>query len=191
MNAQAALYTLWIVWYASWLLSLFWTARTTARPDHRQHAAYQIISLIALILLFGPPIAQMTPERLWPPNETLGWVIFGLTFLAFAFLWWARIEMGRLWSGTIAMGDNHRVIDTGPFASVRHPIYSGIIAAGFLMAAGQATLAAFAGATLLAISFWMKAQLEEAFLRQELGPQDYDAYRRRVPMLVPFGPKAV
>ena len=190
MNAQAALYTLWIVWYASWLLSLFWTARTTARPDHRQHAAYQIMSMIALILLFGPPIAQMTPERLWPSNETLGWAIFALTVLTFAFLWWARIEMGRLWSGTIAMGAHHRVIDTGPFAIVRHPIYSGIIAAGFLMAAEQATLVAFGGAVFLAISFWMKAQLEEAFLREELGPQDYDAYRRRVPMLVPFGPKA-
>jgi protein-S-isoprenylcysteine O-methyltransferase Ste14 len=36
----------------------------------------------------------------------------------------------------------------------------------------------------------MKARLEERWLREELGPQDYDAYRRRVPMLVPFGPKA-
>jgi protein-S-isoprenylcysteine O-methyltransferase Ste14 len=190
MNAQAALYTLWIVWYASWLLSLFWTNRTTARPDHRQHATYQIMTMAGLILLFGPPIAHMTVARLWPANETLGWTIFGLTFLVFAFCWWARIEMGRLWSGYIAIGADHHIIDSGPFAIVRHPIYTGIIAASFLMAAAQGTLAAFGGALLLSLSFWMKAQLEETFLRKELGPQDYDAYRRRVPMLVPFGPKA-
>jgi protein-S-isoprenylcysteine O-methyltransferase Ste14 len=43
---------------------------------------------------------------------------------------------------------------------------------------------------MFALAFWMKASLEEVFLRKSLGPQDYDAYRRRVPMLVPFGPKA-
>jgi protein-S-isoprenylcysteine O-methyltransferase Ste14 len=190
MNAQAALYTLWIVWYASWLLSVFWTNRSTTRPDYRQHAAYQIMTMVGLILLFGPPVAQIAVARLWPANEAFGWIMFGLTFLTFAFMWWARIEMGRLWSGYIAIGADHRVIDSGPFAIVRHPIYTGIIVASFLMAAAQGTLAAFGGALLLSLSFCMKAQLEETFLRKELGPQDYDAYRRRVPMLVPFGPKA-
>jgi protein-S-isoprenylcysteine O-methyltransferase Ste14 len=37
---------------------------------------------------------------------------------------------------------------------------------------------------------WMKARLEERFLREELGADAYDSYRRRVPMLVPFGPKS-
>ena len=189
ISSQGALYTLWIVWYASWLLSLFWTGRAAARPDFRQHAPYQIMTMIGLLLLYGPPIAQMTPDRLWPQNETIGWAIFGISFLAFAFCWWARIEMGRLWSGYIALSADHRVIDTGPFAFVRHPIYTGVIAASFLMAAGQATPAAFGGAVFLALALWMKAQLEETFLRKELGPEGYDAYRRRVPMLLPFGPK--
>jgi protein-S-isoprenylcysteine O-methyltransferase Ste14 len=42
----------------------------------------------------------------------------------------------------------------------------------------------------MTLGFWIKARLEERFLRAELGAKDYDAYRRRVPMLVPFGPKA-
>jgi protein-S-isoprenylcysteine O-methyltransferase Ste14 len=42
----------------------------------------------------------------------------------------------------------------------------------------------------MTLGFWIKARLEERFLREQLGTEIYDAYRRRVPMLVPFGPKA-
>jgi protein-S-isoprenylcysteine O-methyltransferase Ste14 len=52
------------------------------------------------------------------------------------------------------------------------------------------TLHAILGAAALTVGYWIKARLEEGFLRQELGTETYDAYRRRVPMLVPFGPKA-
>jgi protein-S-isoprenylcysteine O-methyltransferase Ste14 len=41
---------------------------------------------------------------------------------------------------------------------------------------------------VMTFGFWIKARLEERFLREQLGPEDYDSYRRRVPMLVPFGP---
>jgi protein-S-isoprenylcysteine O-methyltransferase Ste14 len=46
------------------------------------------------------------------------------------------------------------------------------------------------GTILLVAGYWIKARLEERWLREELGPADYDAYRRRVPMLIPFGSKA-
>jgi protein-S-isoprenylcysteine O-methyltransferase Ste14 len=42
----------------------------------------------------------------------------------------------------------------------------------------------------MVIGYWMKAKLEERFLREELGAEAYDSYRRKVPMLFPFGPKA-
>ena len=44
---------------------------------------------------------------------------------------------------------------------------------------------------MMALGRWLKAALEERFLRQEFGPAAYDAYRRRVPMLIPFLPAAV
>ena len=49
-------------------------------------------------------------------------------------------------------------------------------------------LHAVIGTVLLIAGYWIKAKLEERFLRDELGPQDYDAYRARVPMLIPFAP---
>ncbi|HEY2032907.1 MAG TPA: hypothetical protein VGH02_04405, partial [Rhizomicrobium sp.] len=66
-----------------------------------------------------------------------------------------------------------------------------ILLSGVASAIVMGTPHAYIGALLLIIGYWLKARLEERWLREELGSQDYDAYRRRVPMLVPFGPKAV
>jgi protein-S-isoprenylcysteine O-methyltransferase Ste14 len=85
---------------------------------------------------------------------------------------------------------DHRIVDTGPYGIVRHPIYTGIILSVFATAAFKGTGVAFLGAAIMTVGFWIKARLEERFLRQELGAETYDSYRRRVPMLVPFGPTA-
>ena len=105
-----------------------------------------------------------------------------------AFTWWARLHLGTLWSARVTRKDDHRIIETGPYGIVRHPIYTGIIA-GLI-----ATVVAFpgpiniAGVALLIVSFVLKGKLEERFLKGELGAQSYEAYQRRVPMLVPFWP---
>ncbi len=71
---------------------------------------------------------------------------------------------------------------------VRHPIYTGLIAAIAATAAAQATVTGCLGAALIAFGLWLKARVEEDFLTAELGADAYGAYRRRVPMLVPFLP---
>jgi protein-S-isoprenylcysteine O-methyltransferase Ste14 len=190
MPPEHALYWLWGVWYASWLLSLFWAGQPSVRLRAWSHAIYQLPTMAGLFLLFGPPFEGLSPYRLWSVSDDFGWWLFGLTALTFAFCWWARLTMGKLWSGYVARNADHRVVDTGPFAIVRHPIYSGVIFAAFLMAVDLGTAPALAGAAFFALAFWLKARIEERFLMRELGPEPYAAYRRRVPMLVPFGPKS-
>jgi protein-S-isoprenylcysteine O-methyltransferase Ste14 len=190
MPAVHALFWLWAIWYASWLTSLLWAGRPQERPDWREHGPYQIATMVGIVLLFGFAAYSSAPQQLWKTSEPVGWLIFALTLLAFAFCWWARITMGKLWNGLISRNADHRIIDTGPFAIVRHPIYSGVIAAAFLLAIELGTAVAFAGAAMFALAFWIKASVEERFLRKELGPQGYDAYRRRVPMLLPLGRKS-
>ena len=69
------------------------------------------------------------------------------------------------------------MVDAGPNAIVRHPIYTGLIAASFATAGLKGTPAGLAGAILIT-------------LPEQLGSDAYDCYRRRVPMLIPFGPKS-
>ena len=92
-----------------------------------------------------------------------------------------------LWSGTITRKQDHRIVDTGPYALVRHPIYTGLLLAGFATAIARGRWEALIGAALFALGCWIKARQEERFLSEELG-HEYAAYRKRVPMLVPFLP---
>ncbi len=132
----------------------------------------------------------MRTMALWSLHLDAEWALFGVVVLGFLFAWWARLHLGRLWSSSVTRKADHHIVDTGPYGIVRHPIYTGIIGAGAATAAQQGTGWALAGVVLWIFGFWIKARLEERFLRQELGAEQYDAYRRRVPMLLPFGPKS-
>ncbi|MBO0749385.1 MAG: isoprenylcysteine carboxylmethyltransferase family protein, partial [Porphyrobacter sp.] len=121
---------------------------------------------------------------LWAVGPVLGWSMIALTVAGFAFAWWARIEMGKLWSSGIERMADHRVVDTGPFALVRHPIYTGMIAGALAVAALQAKPWPILGAALFTLGWVLKARVEERFLEKEIG--GYDAYRRRVSMILPL-----
>jgi protein-S-isoprenylcysteine O-methyltransferase Ste14 len=100
--------------------------------------------------------------------------------------WLARIYLGRLWSSAITRKEQHRLIETGPYAVVRHPIYTGIITAVMATAITEGTVVALVGAALITFGLWVKARTEERFLMVELGADRYGSYCHRVPMLFPF-----
>lgn len=68
---------------------------------------------------------------------------------------------------------------------MRHPIYLGLVLAGFVTTIEKGTSYALLGAAILSVGFYVKARRDERFLR-ELGADAYDAYVRKTAMLVPF-----
>ena len=93
---------------------------------------YRLITIAGIVLLFG--FWRGRQPRLWHAEPGLQWTLFGLTVLGFVFCRWARLHLGRYWSGTVTRKEDHQVVDTGPYALVRHPIYTGLILAGFATA---------------------------------------------------------
>ena len=192
MPVEAAVNILWAVFYATWLMGVVWSGKTKTQMKTDMRGAHRSVSGMGVILLFAPlgylsdrwPPFGIFIARMWPASDGLQWSLFALTVLGFAFCWWARLHLGRLWSGFVTLKEDHRVVDTGPYGLVRHPIYSGIMFAAFATALMRASPAALAGASLIAIGFSMTARIEEGFLRAQLGDA-YDAYSRRVGMLVP------
>ena len=85
----------------------------------------------------------------------------------------------------MTLKEGHHIVDTGPYGLVRHPIYAGVMFAALATALMSASPVALVGAALTAVGFSMTARIEEGFLRRELGADAYDAYARRVGMLVP------
>ncbi len=175
----------WIAWLFSWIAAAFWANRTEKRAVTWDTALYQIIILVGAALMTPWAARRLHMQQLWHVGYGGAMALAFLTLAGLLFTWWARVHLGRLWSGTITRKIGHRVIDTGPYALVRHPIYTGLIFALFATAIAQATILALAGAALIAFGLWLKARIEERFLTAELGADAYGAYRRRVPMLVP------
>jgi protein-S-isoprenylcysteine O-methyltransferase Ste14 len=180
---------IWIGWALSWIAAAFWAGNTEKRVATREVWAYRLAVVAGAILLWHRTAQRLGEARLWHVGYDGAYLLAALTLAGILFAWWARIHLGRLWSGSITLKQDHRVVDTGPYALVRHPIYTGLIAATYATAAAEATYTGLAGALLITGGLWLKARVEERFLATELGLDAYDAYRRRVPMLVPgFGP---
>ena len=190
MTPQLAITYLWFFWVLTWVAAAFWSDRSAKRPAFGAEILYRVVTLTGAVLLFAFVTRSYdSPMILWSFGPTTNWVLFGIAAAGFLFCWWARIYLGRLWSGWVSKKEGHRIVDKGPYGIVRHPIYTGIIVAVFATAAIKGTGFALLGAAIMTLGFWIKARLEERFLRAELGAESYDAYSRRVPMLIPFGPK--
>ncbi len=151
-----------------------------------QQIVYRLLAAAGAILLFGLYRHDARVERiLWQTPTPLSWLMLATACVGLLFTWWARIHLGRLWSSSVGRKAEHRVVETGPYGIVRHPIYTGITLASIATAAQRGTVAAWFGVVVMTLGWYVKARMEEGFLRDELGADVYGAYARRVPMLIP------
>ncbi len=143
------------------------------------YAPYLYWAVILVIL--AHPLAVALPA--W--YGQLRFAGLALAMAGGAFAAWAALHMGRYWDVEISALADHRVVEDGPFAIVRHPIYLGLIAffAGTTIALGDPIVAvASVGGGAVAVA---RARAEERFLAERLG-ESYRRYQRRVSMLLPL-----
>jgi len=198
MWPEQAIYIPWDIWIVTWIAAALWANRTLKRPGGGREWPYRILEYGGYAVLLGVYSESSDDfrrgvldhnvflQRYWALPAEAGWVMVGLATAGFLFTWWARLHLGKLWSGRITRKEGHHVVDTGPYKIVRHPIYTGILLAAVATAAEKGSGSALAGLAMLIVGCWMKAHLEERFLRAELGAEAYDAYARNTAMLIPF-----
>jgi protein-S-isoprenylcysteine O-methyltransferase Ste14 len=179
---------IWLGWVISWIAAAFWSDRNEKRLFTWDVLAYRILIVVGIILSLHSTARLLGARRLWHVGYAGAYLLAGLTLAGILFAWWARIHLGRLWSSGVTRKEDHQVVDTGPYGLVRHPIYTGLLAAALTTTIAQATLTAISGWLVILWGLWLKARIEERFLTVELEPQAYASYRRRVPMLLP-GPR--
>jgi protein-S-isoprenylcysteine O-methyltransferase Ste14 len=176
----------WVSWAVSWVAAAAWSSPAVQRPPGSEIWPYRVMLTLGIVMITGQTSDMLGVPMLWDVGRVGGTVLAFLTLPGFAFAWWARVHLGRLWSGSVTRKEGHRIVDTGPYAIVRHPIYTGLIWATSVSAVAAGTILSLLGIGAMVFGFWLKARLEERFLVQELGPQAYDRYCRGVPMLLPF-----
>lgn len=185
MSPNTFIAAAWIVWMFTWILAAGWSARTASHHDLGAESPSRVLTLAAVVMILASywPFPQAI---LWTTSPQIGWATAGLVALGLGFTWAARLHLGPLWSSTSAPTEDHRIVDTGPYGVVRHPVYAGLLLAVVATAIERGRLEAIAGALVLIAAISVRAKLEERFLRRDLGDEPYASYRRRVPMLIPF-----
>jgi protein-S-isoprenylcysteine O-methyltransferase Ste14 len=185
LTPDAAIIGTWLIWLVTWILAAGWSARVASHHDLGAESPSRVLTLAAIVMLLASywPVAWGV---LWTTSPTIGWSMFLIVVLGLAFTWTARLHLGPLWSSTSAPTEDHRIVDTGPYGIVRHPVYAGLLLAVIATAIERGRIESVAAALVLIAGVSLRAKLEERFLRRDLGDAVYGSYRRRVPMLLPF-----
>ena len=184
----------WAAFLLVWGVSAFFVKRDVRgrgfgvpwQPHWGLRLAAAAIVIVAAVRLgrAHSPGAALFSYGIFAPPPALRWIGAALTAIGIAFAIWARVNLGRNWSSHPAAKEHHQLVTTGPYAYVRHPIYSGIL----LAALGTAVTSSIFGVGMfifITIAFAWRMNKEERIMLQ-LFPEQYPEYRKRTKRLVPF-----
>ena len=177
-----------VPWYALaiyWAFSALRLKRIKVSEDPSGRLLHLGMMVLVFMLLYSERLALGPLGWRFVPDSTLvrnSGIL--LTFAGAAVAIWARYSLGQYWSGRVTLKVDHQLIRFGPYAHVRHPIYSGLILAmaGTALVIGEWRAAV--GVLLAIVEFSRKAAKEEALLATEFGDQ-YREYRRQAGFLTP------
>lgn len=183
------------IWSSWTLLTVVWLLnRNLSKPTrHRydspvQRASYSVPAFLgACLVLSGHRSApfRLTFCKTWESWTVAAWLGPTLVLGGLMVALWARQSLGNNWSARIVFKIDHQLVTRGPYAVVRHPIYSGLLlmVAGTAIAAGSPV--SLLGMLLVMLGAWVKLRYEETLMLRAFG-ESYRAYQGRVKGLIPF-----
>lgn len=185
MEPRGAIIIAWLVFLVIWIMAAGWSARTASHDDLGAESPSRVLTLTSIVMMLAA-YWPVTGGVLWSTPNVLGWALFAFALTGFLFAWWGRLHLGPLWSHAVSPTEAHRVVDSGPYRVVRHPVYAGLLLAAVATAAELGRIEAVAGAATLIAALSFRAKMEERALRRDVSDADYTRYRAEVPMLIPL-----
>jgi protein-S-isoprenylcysteine O-methyltransferase Ste14 len=125
--------------------------------------------------------------HIWPARgcrEWTFWAGFALIAAGISLAVWARVHLAGNWSGTVTLKQGHSLTRSGPYAWVRHPVYTGPLLAVLGSVISDCTRHALLGLLFVAVALLRKVAIEERFLGAQFGDA-YERYRAEIPALIP------
>lgn len=177
---------LWFAWLVYWRISEFGVKPVARRESDLSRSMHTVPLALCAFLLALPSLPDgFLCERFLPKTSDVYWLGAAWVALGLGFAVWARVHLGGNWSGTVTLKHDHELIRSGPYRFVRHPIYTGLLAAllGSAIVRGEwrglfAVMVAF-------VALWRKSRLEERWLGDLFG-SEYTNYSQDVAALIPF-----
>lgn len=161
--------------------------RTKHTVERRGFVGYRLVAGILILgcIAAGRLLHVSSQSQLWQSTIATGVASDCIVLAGLAFTVWARIALGRNWSAEVTFKQDHELIESGPYALVRHPIYTGLILMALGTAINYGRAAGFALLLALCGGLWWKARQEEWIMSRHF-PDAYADYKKRVRAIVPF-----
>lgn len=168
-------------------IALYWvTPKKSAQSGEFRFYRFFRLLVLALtfaLLFWGGTAVGFLGEKFVPGGTSTAIAGFAVALCGIALALWARVHLGRYWSDKVELKVDHQLIRTGPYAYLRHPIYSGVLlgVAGTALLVGEwrGVLAFF----ILLINYVIKAKKEERILAGAFG--DFADHRKQAGFLLP------
>jgi len=175
----------WFVWAVCWLAMAFFSKSTKRRESPAQRLAHLVPAVLGFLLLFRPGFGgRALMLGIVPDYAVIEIFCVIATIAGLLFSVWARLALGANWSGSVTIKKDHQLIRKGPYRWIRHPIYTGMLAALFATAISQGLVSGLLGFCLVYAALYHKARREESFLAQEFGA-GFDEHRQHTGMFLP------
>jgi protein-S-isoprenylcysteine O-methyltransferase Ste14 len=179
---------LWLVFVAYWSVMAMGAKRTIRAHFWVREIGLRLGAIVLVVLALRIPGVRLALQDARAhaagssPLMGLGGVV--LCALGIAFAIFARVHLGRNWGMPMTLKENPELVTSGPYAYVRHPIYTGILIAALGSAIGTSPFWLIPLA-LLGFYFVYSARREEKLMMEQF-PKQYPQYMSRTKMLVPF-----
>jgi protein-S-isoprenylcysteine O-methyltransferase Ste14 len=185
IDFRGVIFVLWFLWGLYWAAAALGRGPVERRQPPLERLAHLVFVGAGFILFYtADPRWGALNRRFIPQGRVVHALAVILTALGLGLAVFARVYLGRNWSAEVVIRKDHRLIRSGPYARIRHPIYTGLLLAllGAVLAIGEVrAIVAFA---IITVAFFFKARREESFLVQEFG-DEFDRYRRQTGLFLP------
>jgi protein-S-isoprenylcysteine O-methyltransferase Ste14 len=174
----------WWAFLIYWIISASRLKQVKTEEAQAGRLFHIAVMVLAFYLMFRTSFGiEILEHRFIADSLPLRYLGIALTWLGIAFAIWARYCIGANWSGRVTLKVDHQLIQSGPYAFVRHPIYTGLLVAnaGAALFIGEWRCLAALAIFLAEIS--RKALKEEKLMLSEFGDR-YGEYRRQSGFLV-------
>jgi len=144
----------------------------------------QFVGYFVMWLSFRPPFASLSKFP-GPFALVVAVACVVLAWTGAGFAYWAQRTLGKEWSYTARLLEGHRLVTAGPYAIVRHPIYTSMLAMWIATALAVARpWGIVLGIVPMVWGTLVRVKIEDALLRQAFGAS-FEEWKKRTPAMIP------